>query len=470
MTNKVVLVKENPKAVGDRQKSYADNRRKPLEFEVGDRVMLKVSPWKGDIHFGIKGKLAPRRWTQISPLLSTSPTVIAGNRVLGSAAAAFQSSLHHEDHEQEVLAFASLAKVISYVSPSVVSEETIPHHRHPDLVITDLKPPASSYSQAYVQRLSAFVVKLHDMPGGYGYALFFMLGRMDWIRAAINDAIPTPTPQDVAVSTPNTKVLAKVEASKKRRASTFVRASSQVAKRTRSAMAHSSGSSARLNLFDDSDSSNEESDDDDDAYVEISLITPICSAATIPIRGNHSGGSAPSAVKDSRGKAIMNDVVDIPSGSADRELLARYRGLLKSHDKYVQSTDSRLKSFRQRFTSFQGLESKVSGLKKQVANLNDKVITSDAAFIKDKAKGKEQKKKIKSLSKSLNQFTAEAARLASDLNQARSWVSKFLPSDEFSRVQGEILSLAASVGFERGLNMDRTQEQLATTLIKIWKP
>ncbi|GJX77524.1 hypothetical protein Tco_0324335 [Tanacetum coccineum] len=44
MTNKVVLVKEKPKAAGDRQKSYADNRRKPLEFEVGDRVMLKVSP------------------------------------------------------------------------------------------------------------------------------------------------------------------------------------------------------------------------------------------------------------------------------------------------------------------------------------------------------------------------------------------------------------------------------------------
>ncbi|GJY86210.1 putative reverse transcriptase domain-containing protein, partial [Tanacetum coccineum] len=60
MTNKVVLVKEKPKAARDRQKSYADNRRKPLEFEVGDRVMLKVSPWKGDIRFGKKGKLAPR--------------------------------------------------------------------------------------------------------------------------------------------------------------------------------------------------------------------------------------------------------------------------------------------------------------------------------------------------------------------------------------------------------------------------
>ncbi|GJR01147.1 putative reverse transcriptase domain-containing protein [Tanacetum coccineum] len=45
-TDKVVLIKEKLKAARDRQKSYADNRRKPLEFEVGDRVMLKVSLWK----------------------------------------------------------------------------------------------------------------------------------------------------------------------------------------------------------------------------------------------------------------------------------------------------------------------------------------------------------------------------------------------------------------------------------------
>ncbi|GKA46295.1 putative reverse transcriptase domain-containing protein [Tanacetum coccineum] len=57
--DKVVLIKEKLKAPIDCQKSYADNRRKPLEFEVGDQVLLKVSPWKGVIHFGKKGKLAP---------------------------------------------------------------------------------------------------------------------------------------------------------------------------------------------------------------------------------------------------------------------------------------------------------------------------------------------------------------------------------------------------------------------------
>ncbi|GKF39272.1 hypothetical protein Tco_0119333, partial [Tanacetum coccineum] len=58
-TDKVVLIKEKFKAARDRQKSYADNKRKPLEFEVRDQVLLKVSPWKSMMHFGKKGKLAP---------------------------------------------------------------------------------------------------------------------------------------------------------------------------------------------------------------------------------------------------------------------------------------------------------------------------------------------------------------------------------------------------------------------------
>ncbi|GJR48262.1 putative reverse transcriptase domain-containing protein [Tanacetum coccineum] len=56
-TDKVVLIKEKLKAERDRQKSYADNRRKPLEFEVGDRVMFESITWKGVIRFGKKGKL-----------------------------------------------------------------------------------------------------------------------------------------------------------------------------------------------------------------------------------------------------------------------------------------------------------------------------------------------------------------------------------------------------------------------------
>ncbi|GJZ77285.1 putative reverse transcriptase domain-containing protein [Tanacetum coccineum] len=60
ITEKIIQIKKRIQAARDRQKSYADRRRKPLEFEVGDKVMLKVSPWKGVIHFSKRGKLNPR--------------------------------------------------------------------------------------------------------------------------------------------------------------------------------------------------------------------------------------------------------------------------------------------------------------------------------------------------------------------------------------------------------------------------
>ena len=59
-TDRIAIIKEKLKAARDRQKSYADKRRKPLEFQVGDKVLLKVSPWKGTVRFGKKGKLSPR--------------------------------------------------------------------------------------------------------------------------------------------------------------------------------------------------------------------------------------------------------------------------------------------------------------------------------------------------------------------------------------------------------------------------
>ncbi|GJU52026.1 retrovirus-related pol polyprotein from transposon TNT 1-94 [Tanacetum coccineum] len=59
-TEKIIQIKKRIQAARDRQKSYADKRCKPLEFEVGDTVMLKMSPWKGVIRFGKQGKLNPR--------------------------------------------------------------------------------------------------------------------------------------------------------------------------------------------------------------------------------------------------------------------------------------------------------------------------------------------------------------------------------------------------------------------------
>nr|GEZ94620.1 putative reverse transcriptase domain-containing protein [Tanacetum cinerariifolium] len=59
-TKKIVQIKQRIQAARDRQKSYADFKRNPMEFQVGDRVMLKVSPWKRVVRFSKRGKLNPR--------------------------------------------------------------------------------------------------------------------------------------------------------------------------------------------------------------------------------------------------------------------------------------------------------------------------------------------------------------------------------------------------------------------------
>ncbi|GJU84402.1 putative reverse transcriptase domain-containing protein [Tanacetum coccineum] len=56
---KIIQIKHRIQASCDRQNSYADKRRKPLEFQVAYTVMLKVSPWKEVIHFSKRGKLNP---------------------------------------------------------------------------------------------------------------------------------------------------------------------------------------------------------------------------------------------------------------------------------------------------------------------------------------------------------------------------------------------------------------------------
>nr|GFC26759.1 hypothetical protein [Tanacetum cinerariifolium] len=59
-TEKIVQIKQRIQAARDCQKSYADLKRKPMKFQFEDKVMLKVSPWKGVVHFGKWGKLNPR--------------------------------------------------------------------------------------------------------------------------------------------------------------------------------------------------------------------------------------------------------------------------------------------------------------------------------------------------------------------------------------------------------------------------
>nr|GEU49814.1 putative reverse transcriptase domain-containing protein [Tanacetum cinerariifolium] len=67
-TKKIVQIRQRLQAARDRQRSYANVRQKPLEFQVGYRVMLKVSPQKGIIRFRKQGKLNPRNAYLIIPM------------------------------------------------------------------------------------------------------------------------------------------------------------------------------------------------------------------------------------------------------------------------------------------------------------------------------------------------------------------------------------------------------------------
>jgi ''chromo'' (CHRromatin Organisation MOdifier) domain. len=67
-SEKVALIRDRMRTAQSRQKSYADKRRRDLEFAVGDQVLLKISPLKGVMRFGKKGKLAPR---YIGPFMIT---------------------------------------------------------------------------------------------------------------------------------------------------------------------------------------------------------------------------------------------------------------------------------------------------------------------------------------------------------------------------------------------------------------
>nr|GEW26856.1 retrotransposon protein, putative, Ty3-gypsy subclass [Tanacetum cinerariifolium] len=414
-----------------------------------------------------------------------------------------------------------------FIDRWVIPDDMVWRHLH--TTIYDPRPTFGSFSKDDVHHLSAHIIELKDMPegdvcdlvlrgvDGNVMDIYDFLCLPEWTGAKVQEepyldvrptlqrlpfyctphvvddvVIPDPNPQDLVVGTPSSKIFPKDEASQKRKASTFGATSSHVAKRT--------------------------SDDDDDC-VEIPLVTPLCSANVIPSLGNQGGSSVAPATegsntRDSQGKGIMVDDAAASSASVSRPrsssgpapsfrnvsgnaihtdffpfsagpyyatypedgVAGNYK-LNQSHHEYVSSTDSRLKGYEEKVTNMTGLELQVSALKKQVFRFNDKLSSFDASFTKSKAKGKKRKKKIKSLAKSLDNLHTKVARLFAALNQATileaegdeeiGLIRKFLASDKFSRVQGELLSLAASVGFEHGLSMHRTKDEFAVVLKKM---
>ncbi|GJU25832.1 hypothetical protein Tco_1164453 [Tanacetum coccineum] len=260
---------------------------------------------------------------------------------------------------------------------------------------------------------------------------------MSWrlpIYYTLSDAsyavIPDPTLEDLTMGTPSAKILTKAEASQKRKSSTSGSTSSHVAKRTRNRGRRyatpttegpgTRGSQGKGIMVDDAAApldffsfsggpcyaaypkggvagNFEFTREEWDALYrptfgvltkEVFKDLVVCKTVV---------DQFPSPGEMVRVEALSEDqltakmsVLHCMMMSHGGELLARYRGLLQSHNE----------------------------LQRQVAGLNDKLSSSDAAFGKSKAKGKEIKKKIKSLTKSLDQLNAEVARLSTALNQA----------------------------------------------------
>nr|GEV01435.1 ribonuclease H-like domain-containing protein [Tanacetum cinerariifolium] len=186
--------------------------------------------------------------------------------------------------------------------------------------------------------------------------------------------------EDLAVGTPSSKINAKAEAFKKQKAFTFGLSSCYVAKRTRSALAQSSGSTTLPSMFVGDD---DESDDDDDSCVEIPLVTPLHSADVIPS----------SEDQDSWGKGVMVDDAATPSAG----LLPVFAGPY-----YVTYPEDGITR------NFQGL-------------------------------GEGEEEKIKSLTKILDNLDSKVARLSAALNQAT--ILEAAKDEEILRVKGELLSL-----------------------------
>ncbi|XP_073275488.1 uncharacterized protein [Primulina huaijiensis] len=97
MKEKVEMIRKRMKASQDRQASYANKRRRPLEFQVGDQVFLKVSPFRGTMRFGRKGKLAPR---YIGPYTIYEPDP---SHVLRTDEVELDSSLSYVEHPVQIL-------------------------------------------------------------------------------------------------------------------------------------------------------------------------------------------------------------------------------------------------------------------------------------------------------------------------------------------------------------------------------
>ncbi|GKG03186.1 hypothetical protein Tco_0310822 [Tanacetum coccineum] len=132
-TEKIVQIKSRIQAAHDRQKSYADVRWKPLKFQVGDKVMLKVSSWKGVIRFGKRGKLNHR---YIGPFKIIAKVGAVANRLEFLEQLSRVHSTFHVSNLKKCLADEPLAILLDEIQ---VDEKLHFIEEHVDIVDREVK-------------------------------------------------------------------------------------------------------------------------------------------------------------------------------------------------------------------------------------------------------------------------------------------------------------------------------------------
>nr|GEW19774.1 hypothetical protein [Tanacetum cinerariifolium] len=403
--------------------------------------------------------------------------------------------------------------------------------RHPSSTIEDPKSLVGSYSQEDVRRLSAHIVKLRDIPEevlvlaglsqGRDSVLRGSDGNGPLCRGSLSTILPmlllmllsrTPTPKDLVVGTPSAKVLAKAKAFKKQKGTRAEVPSLLLMLKVLASgckLFPLLGKLSTVSVFlgfgltsagyDDYGLGKHWKNDKDYCYNLAWIQDSRGKAIMTNVAGASFGNSShprPSfghahSFQDLFGDAIHRDFFPISHGPcyalypkggvagscefSREEWDAPHQPPLVLKLSLIDQFTIKISVLHFPMMSHGGelltryrLDYEVSSLKRQVTDHNDKLSSSNVAFVKSKAK-EDRKKNIKSLSKNLDQLTAKVARLYVTLNQATVLEAEMdveIFCDEFTKV-GELLSLDASAGFERGLSMHQNQEEFDLVLNKI---
>ncbi|GJX10216.1 integrase, catalytic region, zinc finger, CCHC-type containing protein [Tanacetum coccineum] len=191
-TEKIIQIKQRMQAPRDRQKSYADLKRKPIEFQVGDKVMLKVSPWKGVVRFGKRGKLNPRYYGPFKVLEKVG--AVAYKLELPQEL----SRVHNTFHERSRVYMGTKRSIPEEVSAPLRKDRTVVafgHYRDAFSVIYLL-----SYTQDFEESFAPIArLKTVRMFVAYAAHKNFTIYQMDVKTAFLNG----PLKEEVFMSQPN---------------------------------------------------------------------------------------------------------------------------------------------------------------------------------------------------------------------------------------------------------------------------